>query len=111
MEIKQEKRNDVIIFSLDGEFVGGPECVEFTNKIGLILKEYNMIVADFLNVSYMNASGLGMLITVLTTVRNNGGDLKLAKVQKRVRDLIQITKMDRVFKIFDTVDQAIKAFK
>jgi len=111
MKSKEEKRDDIMIFYLEGKLVGGPGAIDFTEKINkLISEKCNKIVVDFSEVSYMNASGLGMLIAELTTVRNNGGDIRIVRVQKREMDLIKITKMDRVFKTFNTVEEAIQSF-
>ena len=58
----------------------------------------------------MNSSGLGILIGGLTTMRNNGGDLKLANITDRIQSLLMITKLLTVFESFDTIDQAIESF-
>ena len=58
----------------------------------------------------MNSSGLGMLIGALTSVRNAGGDLRLAAVSGRVHTLLTVTKLIGVFQVFETSDAAVASF-
>lgn len=111
MNFTAKERDNVVILTLEGEMVGGPDATLLTEKLrDLINSNKNKIVVDLNQVNYMNSSGLGILIAGLTTVRNSGGDLKLLHLAKRLVDLIKITKMDRVFAIFDDEDKAIDSF-
>lgn len=111
MNFTAKERENVVILTLEGEMVGGPDATLLTEKLrDLINSNKNKIVVDLNQVNYMNSSGLGILIAGLTTVRNSGGDLKLLHLAKRLVDLIKITKMDRVFAIFDDEDKAIDSF-
>jgi anti-sigma B factor antagonist len=58
----------------------------------------------------MNSTGLGNLIGGLTTVRNAGGELKLAKVAQKIQSLLVITKLVTIFESYETVEEAIKSF-
>ena len=58
----------------------------------------------------MNSTGLGILISGLTTMRNNGGELKLANVTEKIQSLLTITKLITVFETFESVDQAVASF-
>ena len=58
----------------------------------------------------MNSSGLGILIGGLTTMRNSGGDLKLANITDRIQSLLMITKLLTVFETFETVEEAVQSF-
>jgi len=77
------------------------------------LKEKNKanVVVDLSKVKFMNSSGLGMLISGMTTMRNAGGDLRLANVADRIQSLLVITKLITVFKHFDSVDEAVKSYE
>ena len=68
------------------------------------------VVADLSGVQWMNSSGLGMLMAGMTTLRSSGGDLRLANVSDRVRRPIEVTKLDSVLKIFDSVDEAAQSY-
>ena len=58
----------------------------------------------------MNSSGLGILIGGLTTMRNNGGDLKLAAPAEKVQNLLIVTKLITIFESFDTAEEAVASF-
>ena len=68
------------------------------------------VVVDMSGVNWMNSSGLGMLMAGMTTLRGSGGDLRLAGVSDRVRRPIEVTKLDRVLKIFGSVEEAVNSF-
>jgi anti-sigma B factor antagonist len=59
----------------------------------------------------MNSTGLGILISGYTTLRNTNGELKLANVTDKIQSLLTITKLVTVFEAYDSVDEAIKSFK
>jgi anti-sigma B factor antagonist len=59
----------------------------------------------------MNSSGLGALMAALTTLRNAGGDLKLANVTKKIESLLLITKLITVFETYETADRAVASFR
>ena len=63
------------------------------------------------DVDYIDSSGLGELVTSFTTVRNQGGQLKLLNLTRRVQDLLQITKLLTVFEVFDSESEALKTLK
>jgi anti-sigma B factor antagonist len=69
------------------------------------------IVLDLSDVSYMDSSGIGELVSAFTTTRNSGGNLVLTSLTKRVSDLLQITKLYTVFETFETVDAAVEFLK
>ena len=70
----------------------------------------NNVVVDMKNVNWMNSSGLGILIGGLTTMRNNGGDLRLANVTERIKSLLMITKLITVFDTYESLDLAVSSF-
>jgi anti-sigma B factor antagonist len=74
-------------------------------------QEIRNVVMDLAKVEFMDSSGLGVLIALLKRVADRGGDLKLCCIQKKVRLVFEITRAHRVFEIFDTQDEAMKAFK
>ncbi|MCE1190346.1 MAG: STAS domain-containing protein, partial [Ignavibacteria bacterium] len=59
---------------------------------------------------FMNSSGLGMLISGLTTVKNGNGLMKLAGVTEKIHSLLMITKLITIFETYDSVDEAVKSF-
>ena len=76
----------------------------------LVAKNQNKILLNLGDVSYIDSSGIGELVSGFTTVSNSGGMLKLLNLNKRVKDLLQITKLYTVFEVFDDEAAAISSF-
>jgi anti-sigma B factor antagonist len=108
MEMREEKKGDVLILTFEGELMGGEESKVFQDRLYKSIEEGIIsIVIDMAGVKWMNSSGLGMLMSGLTTLRSSDGDLKLANVSERVERPIKVTKLDKVLKMYASVDQAI----
>ena len=71
------------------------------------LKNY---LIDLKQVDFLDSAGLGTLIAVLKRAMEQGGDLKIANLQKKPRMVFEITRAYKVFKIYDTVEEALRAF-
>lgn len=111
MKMTESESGGVVILELSGKIIGGPDATLLNDKLHeLIEAGKTKIVANLKGVNWMNSSGLGILIGGLTTMRNSGGDLKLANITDRIQSLLMITKLLTVFESFDTIDQAIESF-
>ena len=111
MDITEKKQDGVLIFSLEGELMGGENAIDFQNRIYEAIKEDDVsIIIDMDHVQWMNSSGLGMLMGALTTLRSSGGDLKLVNVSDRVKRPIEITKLDSVLQIYNSLKDAVDSF-
>ena len=69
------------------------------------------VVLDCDGIDFIDSSGLGVLIAVLKRVTEHGGDLKLARLPKKVRMVFEITRAYKIFQICDTVEEALQACK
>jgi anti-sigma B factor antagonist len=76
----------------------------------MVGKGHKKILLNLGEVSYIDSSGIGELVSGFTTVTNNGGELKLLNLNKRVKDLLQITKLYTVFDVHDDEASAVRAF-
>lgn len=105
------EKDDVVIISLSGKIMGGPEAGEINEIINnLIDKNKKKIVIDLEKVGWMNSSGLGILIGAVTTLKNNGGKLIIINVSERIENLLKITKLSNVFEIEQSINSAIGKF-
>ena len=112
MRINHWERDDVVVLEMEGELLDGPAAGLLNDKIHeLIDAGKTNVVVDLCQVKLMNSSGLGILIGGLTTLRNNGGDMKLANVAEKIRDLLKVTRLITIFEIFDSVEDAIESFR
>jgi anti-sigma B factor antagonist len=76
----------------------------------LLAKGRKKILLDLSDVDYIDSSGLGSLVSAFTSVRNDGGALKLVYLTKKVQDLLQMTRLFTVFEVFDDESAALASF-
>lgn len=112
MKLKRRDSGDVTILELSGKLMGGPDAIAFQDVIKELLGEgRSSVVVDLENLSWVNSTGLGILISGYTSVKNSGGVLKLAAVASRIESILMITKLTTVFETFKTVDEAVQSFQ
>ena len=112
MKFKINETNNVTVIELDGNVMGGPDATSLNEELHkLVGDKKTKVVVDLGKVKFMNSSGLGMLIRALTTMRNAGGDMKLARASEKIESPLMVTKLTTVFDHHDSVDKAIQAFK
>ncbi len=112
MKLDQKEIDGVVVLELSGKVMGGPDANLLSEKLHeLVDQKKTKVVADIGKVSWMNSSGLGILIGGLTTMRNNKGDLKLVNVTERIKSLLIITKLITIFETFESVEEARASFK
>ena len=105
-------KDGIVVFALKGKIMGGPESAEFHEELKkAVVAGQHKLILDLGEVEWMNSSGLGLLISALTTTRNNGGELKLARATDKITSLLVITKLNSVFEAHPTVDTAVASFK
>jgi anti-sigma B factor antagonist len=111
MKIKQEAKGNVYVLRLSGQLMGGPDADAVRDTVKSALNEgYTNILVDLKDVSWVNSTGLGILISSHITVSNNGGTLKLMRVSRRIDSIFMVTRLNTVFQIFDEEDEAIQSF-
>ena len=112
MSFNISERYNCIIIEFNGNVMGGPDTVNLNEKLHeLIDGGKKNIVVDLSRVEIMNSSGLGMLIGALTTMRNSGGDLRIANPSPKIEELLSMTQLDSVFQNFDSTDKAVESFE
>lgn len=114
MTIKANNRqvDGVTIVDMSGRITLGEGSVILRDSIKELLGSgHKKILLNLGNVSYIDSSGIGELVSAFTSVRNQGGELKLLKLTKKVHDLLQITKLYTVFDVKDDEADAIRSFK
>ena len=101
----------VTIVDLSGRIVLGDGSAGLRDLLRDLVSEGNKkILLNLRNVNYIDSSGLGELVSAFTSMRSQGGELKLLNLTKRVRALLQITKLLTVFDITDDEATSVKSF-
>jgi len=102
---------DVTIVDLGGRIVLGEGTAELRDLVrNLAGAGRKKILLNLSGVNYIDSSGLGELVSAFTSLRKQGGELKLLNLTKRVHDLLQITKLYTVFEITDDEAASLKSF-
>ncbi len=113
MSIKVSTRqiDGVTILDLSGRITLGEGSVVLRDAVrDLLAKGDKNILLNLGDVSYIDSSGIGELVSAFTSVKNAGGELKLLNLTKKVHDLLQITKLYTVFDVKDDETSAVGAF-
>ncbi len=111
MQIKHVTSGDVAVLHLQGKIMGGPDATSLHEKLHeLIETGTRSVVIDLKDVDWMNSSGLGILIGGLSAIRKSGGDLRLASVTEKIEEVLRITKLDRVFDVYGSTDEAVSSY-
>jgi anti-sigma B factor antagonist len=112
LAISSREVDGVTVLELSGRITLGEGSVQLRDAIrDSIAKGQRNILVDLGEVSYIDSSGLGELVSAYTTARNQGAKLKLLKLTKKVHDLLQLTKLYTVFDIYDDEASAIGSYK
>lgn len=111
MKLTSQKIGDVMVLGPKGKIMGGPDATLLHDQLHeFIDQNKKKVVIDLAKVDWMNSTGLGILISGLTTLRNNGGELRLANVTGKIQSLLTITKLITVFESYDSVEDAVASF-
>ena len=111
MTIQERVVGSVTILDLGGKLVLGDGDTLLKDKVhSLVFQGRKQIVFNMGEVSYVDSSGLGALVAASMTAKNNGGQIKLLALTKRLHDLLVISKLVNVFETFDSEAEAVNSF-
>jgi anti-sigma B factor antagonist len=112
MNFEHTLNDNILTIKLAGDLIGednGIDIIELINDH--ISKNIILCVIDISGLRYINSSGIGVLITILTKFRNKGGELCLLNPSESVKKLLIITKLNAIFTIEDNMNKAIEVLK
>ena len=111
MKTKVLEKYNAVIIELKGNVMGGDDTKEFNELLHKLIGDGKKdVIIDLSEVKFMNSSGLGMLISGLTTMKRENGSLKLVSVTEKIESLLIITKLITIFESYESVDEAVKSF-
>jgi anti-sigma B factor antagonist len=102
---------DVIVVTCVGRVVAGDDAAALEQHVMSLLPDNSLIVLNWHDVNYIDSGGLGLVVRLLNRTRTARGDLKLCAVSERVREVLKITRLDKVFDLHETEADAIAAFR
>lgn len=108
MNFAQEIRNNTLILRITGDLIGEDNGARLVSAVTEALThKVATCIIDISDLRYINSSGIGVLITILTKFRNKGGDVYLMKPSESVKKLLVITKLNAIFHVVQSEDEAI----
>ena len=111
MEIAVDKINDVAVAVVPMDELDAGNVAEFKSVIAPILQAHAELVLDLSRLRFVDSSGLGAILSCLRQLSAKGGDLKLCGMSKQVRAVFELVRLHRIFDIFATSDDAVRAFR
>src|SRR5277367_4582082 len=103
--------DDIVIVDCNGRIVFGEESADLRDTVRMVITQSKRVILNLSGVTYIDSGGLGTLVALYTTARNNGGAIKLANLTQRVGDLLQVTKLVTIFDVYDSEEKALESFR
>jgi len=111
LTINERTAGNVTILDLDGKITIGEGSVQLREAVRRLLEQgHKSLLIDLGKVDYVDSSGIGELVSCYTTTKNQGGQLKLLNLTKKIQDLLSITKLLTVFETFDSEADALASY-
>jgi len=111
VKIKPKYYKDLPVLHLKGKIMGGTDADDFRQAIYSLINEgHKKIIIDLGGVTYMSSTGLGILVSGLTTIKRNEGDICLVNVGKKMESLLMMTQLIKLFKTADSLEEAVEVF-
>lgn len=111
MKIGKRKKDDVLILDLEGKILIGEGIEDLREAInGAIKEKETKMLLNFASVPYLDSTGLGEVVRSYTSVKKEGGTVKIVNLTNKVHDLLSVTKLITVFETFEDEDKAIASF-
>ncbi|MDX5346031.1 MAG: STAS domain-containing protein [Hymenobacteraceae bacterium] len=112
MKFKSEIKENILFIRLEGDLIASPDSQALYNFVEENINESTLLCAiDLSNVRFINSSGIGVLVSLLTKFRNRGGELILIKPSDHIRKLLIITKLNAIFTIAENDTFAAQLLK
>jgi len=112
LTVKTRKVENATVVDLSGRLTIGEPVLLLRETVRVLVNDGNrFFVLNLGDVSYIDSSGLGELVSLFTTVRNKTGDVKLLNLTAKAKDLLQMTKLLTVFDTYDNEEKAIGALR
>ncbi len=111
MELSVETVENVAVVKVPGRTLEASNVEEFKRNMAPILDKNTSVVLDIQNLEFVDSSGLGAFLSCLRLLNVAGGELKISGMRKPVVALFELVRMHRICDVFDTVDEAVKAFQ
>ncbi len=112
MKIKTKETNGVTVLDISGEMYGGPDNMELVNVVTELAKDKKLdLLINLSSVKWISSTGLGILVSARSRFAKEGGVMKLCNPNDRVLGILQVTRLNMIFDVFPTEQEALGSFK
>lgn len=111
-QISEKMDGEVLVVSLSGQYTGGEESDAFQDSLQRAVSQgIQKVVLDLGRVTYTNSSFVGGLLAAHTSLSRKGGEILLCDVPEALQKILQVTRLDNIFAMYETVDEALDSNK
>ena len=110
MSFHTSKVNAVVVVDVDGQLIVGNRQELKQKVLDELEKDERKFLIDFANTGYIDSSGLGVLVSLSKKIREQGGELRLSNLNEDLRTLFELTKLDTLFNISESREEALASF-
>ncbi len=108
--VSKSKKDDIVVLKIKGG-IHHIDTPSFEKELVSVIEERNYkIVLDLTQTEYLCSSSLGVLISLERKIKRKGGDIRLVIIKAEILKVLQITLLNKVFRIFSSLEEAIKSF-
>lgn len=111
LKVQTQISGDVCILHCSGRIVFGDEGATLRERGRNILAGTPKVVVNLNEVDYIDSGGLGILVGLLVSARNRGGELTLVSPSQRIKELLRRTRLDNRFRVYENNEEAVAAFR
>ena len=112
MKIKKREVDGVTILDISGEMYGGPENMKLVDVVSDLAKEKKLdLIINLSNVKWIASTGLGILVSARSRFSKEGGVMRLCQPNDRVLGILQVTRLNLIFDVYDNEQQALASIK
>ena len=112
MNIHQAPQGEIMVLQLSGKIMGGPDYEKFHSEIKSLINDgYVDILLNMSKVTWINSTGLGILVSAFHTLKKNGGMMKICEVSPRIDNILNVTQLKLVFDTYESQAEALASFK
>jgi len=112
MKIKRREVDGIIVLDLSGEMYGGPDNMKLLEMISELVQDKKLdLILNLSKVKWISSTGLGIMVSARSRYAKEGGVIKLMNPNDRVLGILQVTRLNLIFDVFPTEQEALESFK
>jgi len=109
MQIDRSQKENMVVLAINGPIIVGESARQFTEFLdGLLEEDGSGVIIDLTNINYVDSTGLGELVGYMQLFNERGRHLALLNPHSRILSLLKLTSLDKEFKIFYDIDEAVR---